>query len=246
MPTSRQQSPPGDAATPPHETPQAVASPADDAPPDIRHRQALAQGEAAPAVAAQPAAAAASVSAVRHTGYGGLFYLLNIALAWRVYGDFTMPRHPGISLPPWDLLAWTGRTWFGRDFEADPLWPLLAELAGRDLPALPGDDFDDAPDWTAPADAVVDCAAAQAESHPRRRWLQHWRLSVEARLRTALGCGEGIELLCRHRAGVAVSEAAVDVSLSLAALPLPIRFAGLDRDPGWIPAAGRSVIFHFD
>jgi hypothetical protein len=258
MPTSRRQSPPGDATTPPHETPQAVASPADNAPPDIRPRQPLAQGEAAPAVAAQPArrpaadqpaAAEAPASAVRHTGYCGLFYLLNIALAWRVYGDFTMPRHPGISLPPWDLLAWTGRAWFGPDFEADPLWPLLAELAGRDLPALPGDDFDDAPDWTAPADAVVDCAAALAESHPGRRWLQHWRLSVEARLRTALGCVDGIggiELLCRHRAGIAVSEAAVDVTLSLAALPLPIRFAGLDRDPGWIPAAGRSVIFHFD
>ena len=44
-----------------------------------------------------------------HTAYGGLFYLLNIALAWRIYGDFTTPRTPGISLLPWDLLAWTGR-----------------------------------------------------------------------------------------------------------------------------------------
>jgi hypothetical protein len=197
-------------------------------------------------VAARRVAAAAVAPALRHTAYGGLFYLLNIALAWRVYGDFTMPRHPGISLPPWDLLAWTGRTWFGEAFEADPLWPLLAELAGRELPAGPGDDFDDAPDWVPPPDAVADSAAASAEPHRGRRWLQHWRAAVEMRLRSALGCGDGVELLCRHRAGIAVSEAAVDVTLSLAALPLSIRFAGLDRDPGWIPAAGRSVFLHFD
>jgi len=25
-----------------------------------------------------------------------------------------------------------------------------------------------------------------------------------------------------------------------------VRLSGLDRDPGWVPAAGRSVHFHFD
>ena len=33
--------------------------------------------------------------------------------------------------------------------------------------------------------------------------------------------------------------------LSLAALPIAIRLAGLDRDPGWIPAAGHAVAFRF-
>jgi hypothetical protein len=37
----------------------------------------------------------------------------------------------------------------------------------------------------------------------------------------------------------------VHVHLSLSQLPLDLRIAGLDRDPGWIPAAGRSVAFHF-
>ena len=36
------------------------------------------------------------------------------------------------------------------------------------------------------------------------------------------------------------------VRLPLAELPIAIRLAGLDRDPGWIPAAGRSVAFHFE
>jgi len=35
------------------------------------------------------------------------------------------------------------------------------------------------------------------------------------------------------------------VRLSLTELPLEIRLAGLDRDPGWIPAAGRFLAFHF-
>jgi hypothetical protein len=31
----------------------------------------------------------------------------------------------------------------------------------------------------------------------------------------------------------------------LATLPIELRIAGLDRDPGWIPSAGRSISFHF-
>src|SRR5439155_1567674 len=39
------------------------------------------------------------------TAFGGLFYLLNLALALELYGDFTMPAHTGIALPVWDFLA---------------------------------------------------------------------------------------------------------------------------------------------
>jgi hypothetical protein len=44
---------------------------------------------------------------------------------------------------------------------------------------------------------------------------------------------------------VHISPSHVDVVLSLAELPVEIRLAGLDRDPGWIPAAGRYLAFHF-
>jgi hypothetical protein len=36
-----------------------------------------------------------------------------------------------------------------------------------------------------------------------------------------------------------------DLYFSLAALPLAVRLAGLDRDPGWIPAASCDFRFHF-
>ncbi|MFS8979360.1 hypothetical protein PO002_33585 [Cupriavidus necator] len=260
---------------------------------------------AAPRANARPAAPAEAPStSTVHTRLGGLFYLLNVALAWRVYGDFTMPREPGIALSPWDLLAWTGRAWFGEGFEGDPLWALLARLAGRELPREPGRDFTDAPDWVLPVDALAPwgevrslrvhatrhrlrighpqgfcvfdvareaglhplgraralCAAQPllrlatfkratmqgVPHHPGARWLHHWRVAVEARLRAALGDVDDVpSLVCLHRAEIAVGGAAVDISLSLSDLPLPVRFAGLDRDPGWIPAAGRSVMFHF-
>jgi hypothetical protein len=37
----------------------------------------------------------------------------------------------------------------------------------------------------------------------------------------------------------------VDVDLSLEGIDLPVRIAGLDRDPGWVPALGRIVLFHY-
>src|SRR5262249_17924810 len=75
------------------------------------------------------------------TQFGGIFYLLNVALALGLYGDFTMPRAPGIALSPWDWLALVGLAWFGRDVERDPVWALLADLAGRAADESPGGDF---------------------------------------------------------------------------------------------------------
>ncbi|MGO4778520.1 hypothetical protein AB4084_23945, partial [Lysobacter sp. 2RAB21] len=51
--------------------------------------------------------------------------------------------------------------------------------------------------------------------------------------------------VCRHRARVRRGPTSIDVHLSLADLPLALRCAGLDRDPGWIPAAGHGIRFHF-
>ena len=83
----------------------------------------------------------------------------------------------------------------------------------------------------------------------RDRW-RDWLLPLlRARLALALGAADDQALLdevCRAQARVTTRPAWVDVRLSLAALPVAIRLAGLDRDPGWIPAAGRDVRFHFE
>jgi hypothetical protein len=44
---------------------------------------------------------------------------------------------------------------------------------------------------------------------------------------------------------VAAGRTHVDVELDIEAIDLPVRVAGLDRDPGWVPELGRVVSFHF-
>ena len=154
------------------------------------------------------------------TRFGGLFYVLNAALHMGLYGDFTQPRTRGVELSPWDFLALCGRKWFGRRFETDPLARYLARLAGHD-----GED-PVAPRWMKRLVPRMEARIAQAlgERRPRR-----------AIVRLALASARAVDTGLR-----------VDVHFQLAKLPLAIRYAGLDRDPGWIPAAGRIVAFHFD
>ena len=159
------------------------------------------------------------------TEYGGMFYLLNAWLAMGVYSDFTAPRGPNLAVSPWDLLALTGRTWFGEPFARDPVCTLLADLAGRDADTESGLDVD------RPAG-----------------WLDRHLEMLGDRLGSALPLTPLHELpafVCGHRARVEAAAAWVHVHFSLSELPLDLRIAGLDRDPGWIPAAGRSIAFHF-
>ena len=89
----------------------------------------------------------------------------------------------------------------------------------------------------------------RAPGPSRDRW-RDWLLPLlRVRLARALGVADDAALLdqvCRAQARVTTRPAWVDVTLSLAALPVAIRLAGLDRDPGWIPAAGRDVRLHFE
>jgi hypothetical protein len=73
--------------------------------------------------------------------------------------------------------------------------------------------------------------------------------SLLARLALALGEERSADIparVCFHQAEIVVTAVHVHVHLALSDLPLAIRIAGLDRDPGWIPAAGRAIAFHFE
>jgi hypothetical protein len=52
-------------------------------------------------------------------------------------------------------------------------------------------------------------------------------------------------ILFERRAKITVTATHFDVTFSLADLPIKVRLSGLDRNPGWIPAAGKFVSFHF-
>jgi hypothetical protein len=84
---------------------------------------------------------------------------------------------------------------------------------------------------------------------PLALWVEHLHLYARARLRLALGTDDArraARLLCERHARVFVTATHVDVLMRLAELPFEVRVAGLDRDPGWVPAAGRVVAFHFE
>jgi hypothetical protein len=248
----------------------------------------------------QPALAAAALD----TELGGVFYLLNLALFLELYPDFTRPLGRGIALDPWDLVTLLARRLLGGGEPRDPLWGLLARLAGRTAGEQPGAGFLPprawrTPDaWLSPFDhdgawlwsgaenalriahpggflvtavprtgapidvqlrrevrrlrplrpAVSRASLPREPRDPVARWIGRLATYADARLRGALGLEPGDDLagvLLRHRARVFASGTHVDVALSLADLPLSVRYAGLDRDPGWIPAAGRFVALHF-
>jgi hypothetical protein len=167
------------------------------------------------------------------TALGGLFYLVNYAIYAGFYGDFTRPLQPCLPLPVWDFVELLGRALPPEDAPelpaGDPLWQLLAELAGREEGEFPGARF-------APPEGIA-------------AWLAETARGARERLCLALQLEHPEELfplLIARPARVYAGPANVDVVFSLDDLPLAIRCAGLDRDPGWVPAAGRTIAFHFE
>ena len=239
----------------------------------------LPRSAAAKARVALPTAATSTFD----TRFGGLFFLLNVATALGLYGDFTQPQHRGLPGSPWHWLQRAGRAALGRRFRADPLdawlqaqagpatpWPRPAAWAASasQLAAFAGDRrphhvlADDLGQRVLhPAGFVLawQAGAPAAESpgtivHRRHRraappdlWTLTWPL-VRARLGVALGLPHraALALTVSLPARLQARDGRVELQFALAALPLALRFAGLDRDPGWLPAAGADIRFRFD
>ncbi len=209
-----------------------------------------------------PAPRARPWGAPVRTSFGGVFFLINLGQHLGLYSDFSAPLTPGIDLPLWDFLALLGRDLAGEALTADPIWPLLADLAGRDDSTPPGAGFTPPPDWQIPpgwlrpfTDAPADRARFEAAApppgegvSPLDRWLGLLLPYTRARLARALAVPpeEVGRVVCALPARVHLTVTHLDLMMSLADLPLEVRLAGLDRDPGWVPAAGRYVAFHFD
>ena len=178
-----------------------------------------------PASLARPARAQLSA----RSPHAGLVYALRLALQLGLYGDFTQPRRPGIALPPADWLALLGLRLFGPEFQQDALWPLLAAWAGRTAGQAPGQGF------SAPQGQAV------------QPWLDaQWRGCQRLARQALPGRRLALRWLAQRPGRWALSSSRLDAHFDLAAHPLAIRQAGLDRDPGWLPAAGLAVWLHFD
>jgi hypothetical protein len=105
-------------------------------------------GNAAAAAPAEAQTAAVPQSSTAfETEYGGVFFLLTLALYLHIYGDFTNPAKPGLELNIWDFLALLGSELTEGEMEKDPIWNQLAALAGRAPLTRPGSDFDPPDEW---------------------------------------------------------------------------------------------------
>lgn len=168
------------------------------------------------------------------TGFGGLFFLLNVFIWMRLYPDFTRPLDKGLAASPFWLLAKLGRRLFGKPFARDPLYRWLIENGtGARLPRTWRPD----PEWLAGIEKHV------PHSPRSGSWLAQFAAFVKFRLAHAAH-GSALAQL-RLAADVLVEDDMLTLRFRLADLPLSLRIAGLDRDPGWLHAEGRSVAFEF-
>lgn len=187
------------------------------------------------------------------TSHGGVFFLLNVALAWELYGDFTRPRHALLSVSPWQFLHASGFALLGRAFAADPLAGWLraqapfsrprpaSALGGTPLSLLPGTEASGL--RSANGLAMLAPRSARPDDELRAWWpLLRRRLSLALNLPEREAIATCLNLSARiERRGDRV-----DVCFPLHQLPLAIRLAGLDRDPGWVPASGCDIRLHFE
>jgi hypothetical protein len=84
-----------------------------------------------------------------------------------------------------------------------------------------------------------------------RRWLALVLPYICLRLHRALGSAAAEvcdlhQVLLLRPGRLYVSSSHVDLILRLDDISLPVRLAGLDRDPGWLPDFARVVLFHFE
>jgi hypothetical protein len=185
--------------------------------------------------------------------FAGVFYLLNLSIYLGLYGDFTRPGEPGIELNIWDFVRLIGRELVGEAIERDPVWLLLAKLSGREVDLESSESADEScPGQLWLPELTTEHSDQIRHSNTKLQELQTWLAQllplVRHRLRLAFGLDRNTDpgpLLIDHVGRVRVTPTHVDVTFALAELPLVIRVAGLDRDPGWVPAAGRFVAFHF-
>jgi hypothetical protein len=199
------------------------------------------------------------------TGLGGVFFLV------RLCDELSLPQ---VFEPEWRLASTLGG-WGTLDilvrsllprvarWERDPVWEVLSDLGcgppferARPIPArVPARLPIQLPmDWSGldapcgdPVPALALTLAAPAKQG-LRRWLHLVRPVVTGLLVERLGvtAEELSGTLLQRRARIVHDRTHVDVAFPLAEASVPVRRAGLDRDPGWVPEFARVVTFQFD
>lgn len=157
------------------------------------------------------------------TRLGGALYLINVMRHFELPEALEPEWRFAQSLGAWGVLGLLARGFLGRRSIADDaLWEVFDDLRG-------------------PAPPSADLAEA-------RRWLRDALPRFKRRVRSATGRARNAavsDLFCLP-GRLYVTRTHVDMVASLDDVRLGARVAGLDRDPGWQPAFGRVIRFHFE
>ncbi|MEL6563230.1 MAG: hypothetical protein AAFQ59_02210 [Pseudomonadota bacterium] len=172
------------------------------------------------------------------TDLGGVFFLWHLCRAFDLPDaaqEWEMPD----ALGPWGLIEAIARTLLTPDVSAgDPIWTLLAELDGRDPDAPIGGGLP-APHEHVPTPSPHIAPALAA-------FLARIMPAMRARLADALdGSPDTVGHILRRAARIDLAPAEIDVVFAMADADAATRRAGLDVDPGWVPALGHIMRFHY-
>lgn len=194
-----------------------------------------------------------------HTRLGGVIYLINLLERLRI-----PDRFPDLAdqLSPWAVLDLVARgllTADGYHPVDDPIWLALAHLDRREPDVMPGYWYDGAPPDTLPPDwldhppeapGIINGPLLQGLNPAVAAWLRLVLPYIRRRLMLDLEPnaerGESVSSVLLLVPGVLfVTSSHVDLVLDLEAISMPVRMAGLDANPGWLPAYGRVIYIHF-
>ncbi len=162
------------------------------------------------------------------TQLGGVLYLIHVLEDLAVPVAFADDWPELAQANPWQVLSEVARCLLGNDtdeFSDDAIWAVLDRLAMQD-PSSADTRSGDGHGW---AKAIADAARrrlreALSPDRNRKDWLQ--RLLV-------------------FDATLYLTSSHVDLIVDINQIWLPVRRAGLDRNPGWLADYGRVVLFHF-
>jgi hypothetical protein len=200
------------------------------------------------------------------TELGGVLFLIDAFTHLELLER--LDDHFGITgaIGGWTWLEILGRALLGRGRNAeagDPIWRALARLDARDGPldlatftdlrtvALP-------PAWPVPPAGVEAFGTIRVPgacaSRAMRRLLSvlvpylRWRLLESMALVLTAGDASAqlASRLLSKRGRLTYTSTHVDLHMGMNQVDIAVRMAGLDANPGWVPALGRVVTFYFD
>ncbi len=204
------------------------------------------------------------------TSLAGVFYLVNLIRELDLPHCFDDQCPLSRTIGAWGVLELLARGILSRSSlvtQNDLIWKILAQADHRELPIPPGVNFYLPHDLYLPQKwqsykfsslSVNQDMQPIHSAHPLLkdlnpsvfRWLEfvipficsllHERLNI-----TSPRQQDWIPVLIVYPGKVYLTTSHVDVVMSLDHISMPVRVAGLDCNPGWVPDFGRVFYFHF-